>query len=182
MTERRDQPPDPYGSYAPPGRGVPLGVPPDPYGSYPPPGRGVPSGVPPDPYGSYPPPGRGVPPDPYGEYGPRDRDLPPEARGSIVTPFRVVLLIALMGSAAVAAYSLLVARGSQSIAITVAALAVLGVTTALLSLTLAAGAVRAGRNGNGGRAILGGLFGGLFALGASGALAAAVIFGLLSQA
>jgi len=99
-----------------------------------------------------------------------------------VTPFRVVLLIALLGSAAVAAYSLLVARGSQSIAITVAALAVLGVTMALLSLTLAAGAVRAGRDGYGVRAILGGLFGGLFALGASGALAAAVIFALLSQA
>ena len=98
-----------------------------------------------------------------------------------MTPFRVVLLIALIGSAAVAAYSLLVARGSQSIAITVAALAVLGVTMALLSVTLASGAVRAGRDGYGGRAILGGLFGGLFALGASGALAAAVIFGLLSQ-
>jgi hypothetical protein len=145
-------------------------VPPDPYGSYPPQGRGFPQ----DPYGSYP------PSDPYGGYAPQGR-VPPKAGGRVVTPFRIVLLIALIGSAAVAAYSLLVARGSQSIAITVAALAVLGVTMALLSLTLAAGAVRAGRNGNGGRAILGGLFGGFFALGASGALAAAVIFGLLSQ-
>jgi hypothetical protein len=93
-----------------------------------------------------------------------------------------VLLIALVGSAAVAAYSLLVARGSQSIAITVAALAILGVTMAMLSLALTLGAVRAGRIGSGGRAILGGLFGGLFALAASGALAAAVIFALLSQA
>jgi hypothetical protein len=99
-----------------------------------------------------------------------------------VTPGRLVLLVALACSAAVAAYSLLVARGSQSIAITVAALAVLGVTMVLLSLTLAAGAVRAGRDGSGARAILGGLFGGLFALGASGALAAAVIFAVLSQA
>jgi hypothetical protein len=99
-----------------------------------------------------------------------------------MTPGRVALLIALLGSAAVAAYSLLVARGSQSIAITVAALAVLGVTMVLLSLTLAAGAVRAGRRGSGGRAILGGLLGGLFAVAASGALAAAVIFALLSQA
>jgi hypothetical protein len=99
-----------------------------------------------------------------------------------VTPGRIALLIALLGSAAVAAYSLLVARGSQSIAITVAALAVLGVAMVLLSVTLAAGAVRAGRAGAGGRAILGGLLGGMFVLGASGALAAAVIFALLSQA
>jgi hypothetical protein len=108
--------------------------------------------------------------------------VPAKPKGSFVTPFRVVLVLVLLGSAAVAAYSLLVARGSQSIAITVAALAVLGVSMALLSLTLAAGAVRAGRDGHGGRAILGGLFGGMFALGASGALAAAVIFALLSQA
>ena len=134
-----------------------------------------------DPWGSYAPPGRGLPPDPWGSYAPPGQDPPPKARGSFVTPFRVVLLIALVGSAAVAAYSLLVARGSQSIAITVAALAVFGVTMALLSLTLAASAVRAGRDGHGIRAILGGLFGGLFALGASGALAAAVIFALLSQ-
>jgi hypothetical protein len=99
-----------------------------------------------------------------------------------MTPGRIALLIALLGSAAVAAYSLLVARGSQSIAITVAALAVLGVAMVLLSVTLAAGAVRAGRAGSGGRAILGGLLGGMFVLGASGALAAAVILALLSQA
>lgn len=123
-----------------------------------------------------------MPQDPYGAFGPPDRGQPPKSKGHFVTPFRVVLLVALVGSAAVAAYSLLVARGSQSIAITVAALAVLGVSTALLSLTLAAGAVRAGRQGAAIRAILGGLFGGLFALAASGALAAAVIFALLSQA
>ena len=98
-----------------------------------------------------------------------------------MTPVRLVLIVAFIGSAAVAAYSLLIARGAQSIAVTVAALAVLGATMALISLGLAAGSVRAGRDGYGGRAIVGGLFGGLFALGASGAMAAAVIFALLAR-
>src|SRR5262249_9624113 len=57
----------------------------------------------------------------------------------VVTPFRVVTFIALVISASIAAYSLLVARGSQVIPVTVAALAVFGVSAALLGVNIGAG-------------------------------------------
>ena len=99
-----------------------------------------------------------------------------------MTPFRVVALIAMVLSGGVAAVSLLVLRGSQSIAITVAALGIFGMTAALIGIAFAASAVQAARYGRLLRSVLGGLVGGLFVLMASGAVASAVIFVLLSRA
>lgn len=90
---------------------------------------------------------------------------------------RIILLTALVGSAAVVFYGLIMDRTGQAIAFTVAGLVVLGVTAAVISLGMAIGAIAAGQDGRGVRATAGAFVGGLFALGAAGALAGAVIFG-----
>lgn len=94
---------------------------------------------------------------------------------------RLLLLAALIGSAAVVFYGLVMDRTGQTIAFTVAGLFVLGVTSAVVSVGFAMGAITAGRSGSGIRAFLSAIIGGLFALGASGSLAGAVIFGLLAR-
>jgi hypothetical protein len=179
---------EPYPSV--PGYGQPpgYGVPPV-YGQ--PPGYGQPAGygVPPQ-YGI--PPGYGAPydepqnQDVYGwqpDYAPEGDDEEPEAqpRGRTVTPLRVVAAVAWIVSGGVAAVSLFVLRGSQSIAITVAALAIFGFISVLIGVALAAAGVRAARDGRIGRSFLGGLAGGMFVLAASGAIASAAIFALLSR-
>ena len=137
-------------------------------------------------------PGPGYPPDPryaqddgpfQPEYGALDADEEEElpAGGRAVTPLRLVAIVALVVSGVVAAVSLLVLRGDQSIAITVASLAIFGLMATLVGVGLAASGVRAARAGSLGRSVLGGLFGGLFVLVAAGAVASAVIFLLLSR-
>jgi hypothetical protein len=97
-----------------------------------------------------------------------------------VTAVRIVLLLALVGSALVVLYGLVLDRTGQAIAFTVAGLFVLGVTSAVIAIGLAVGAVNAGQSGRGIRAFADGFVGGLFALGAAGALAGAVIFAVLA--
>jgi len=98
-----------------------------------------------------------------------------------VTPARLVLFLALVGSAAVVVYGLFLDRTGSTIAFTVAGLAVLGVTLALISFRLAVGSVRAGSAGRGAVSVGSALLGGVCALLASGSLSAAVIFGLLAR-
>jgi hypothetical protein len=97
-----------------------------------------------------------------------------------VTPARFVFAVALVAAGGAAAYGLFIDRSGRSIPLTVAGLAVLGVTLAMLSLWLARGGVRAGRSGGFLRALAAAFIGGVCALAASAALGAAVIFGLLS--
>jgi hypothetical protein len=104
-----------------------------------------------------------------------------EPTGRLVTPFRLAAFLAMAVSGIIAAYSLVIARGSQSIAITVAALAVFGAMSLLVGVAFAAAGVRAARNGRVRGSFAGGLVGGLFAVLAAGAVAAAIVFGLLSQ-
>lgn len=92
---------------------------------------------------------------------------------------RVILLVALVASAAVVVYGLLFDRSGQAIAFTVAGLLVLGVTSAVISVGLARGAFGAGNEGRGVRAIGGAFLGGLFALGASASLLLAVVLGYI---
>jgi hypothetical protein len=100
----------------------------------------------------------------------------------MVTPFRVVIFIALIASASIAAYSLLVARGSQVIPVTVAALAVFAVSAALLGINLGAGAMGSARNGHLARSVVGALFGGVLCLAAAGGASAAIMLGMLARA
>ena len=93
---------------------------------------------------------------------------------------RIILIVALLGSAAVVFYGLVMDRTGQAIALPVAGLFVLGVTCAVISVGLAIGAISAGQDGRGLRAIAGAFVGGLFALAAAGALAAAMVFGYIT--
>lgn len=117
-------------------------------------------------------------------YGPPEVEVSEQPRHPtrVVTPSRMVVFVALVASGAVAAYSLLIARGSQSIAITVSALAIFGLMSALAGLIFAGAGVRSARDGRIGRAFAGGLVGGLFMLLAAGAVATAIIFALLTRA
>ena len=90
---------------------------------------------------------------------------------------RVLLLVALVGSAAVVFYGLFMDRTGQAIALTVAGLIVLGVTSVVISVGLAIGAISAGQDGRGIRGTAGAFLGGLFALGAAASLAGAFIYG-----
>jgi len=92
---------------------------------------------------------------------------------------RVILLLALVGSAAVVFYGLFADRTGQAIALTVAGLIVLGVTAAVISVGLAIGAIGAGQDGRGIRAMAGAFLGGLFALGAAASLAGAFVYGYI---
>ena len=90
---------------------------------------------------------------------------------------RVLLFAALLASAAVVIYGLVLDQSGQAIALTVAGLLVLGVTSAVISVGLATQAIGAGQEGRGIRAIAGAFLGGLFALGASASLMLAVVLG-----
>lgn len=92
---------------------------------------------------------------------------------------RVILLVALVASAAVVVYGLLLDRSGQAIPFTVAGLLVLGVTAAVISVGMARGSLRAGNEGRAIRATVGALVGGMFALGASASLLLAVILGAI---
>lgn len=98
-----------------------------------------------------------------------------------MTPLKLVIAAVLVASAAVVFYGLVMDRTGQAIAFTVAGLGVLGITLAIVAIWFASSGIQAGRDGYAIRAILGGLFGGLFALMSAGALAGAVVFGLLTR-
>ena len=92
---------------------------------------------------------------------------------------RIILLLALVGSAAVVFYGLFMDRTGQAIALTVAGLIVLGVTAIVISVGLAIGAISAGQDGRGIRALAGAFLGGLFAIGAAASLAGAFVYGYI---
>jgi hypothetical protein len=126
----------------------------------------------------------GYAPDGYARWGGdpgwdgADSDQP--ERRPTVTPFRVVMLIALIASAFVASYGLFIARASQVIPITVAALAVFAIAAALLGINVGASSLSSARSGRLGRSIIGALVGGILCLMAAGAGAAAIMMGLLA--
>ena len=90
---------------------------------------------------------------------------------------RVILLLALLGSAAVVFYGLCWTGPARPSPLTVAGLFVLGVTSAVISVGLAMGAISAGQDGRGLRAMPGRSWAACSLLGAAGALAGAVVFG-----
>jgi hypothetical protein len=169
-------PDDPTLPYAPgwnapsPGQYAPAPYDQPPYGSRP--YAQQPFAEPPRPYA--------YPPDSRAAWDPAPADDAPPGR-PLVTPFRLFAVIAMIASTAVAGYGLIVARGSQSIPLTVAALAVFAIASALLGFSFAGGAFEAGRSGRLVRAVVGSLVGGGLCLAAAGAAAAAIILGMLSR-
>lgn len=99
-----------------------------------------------------------------------------------MTPFRLMVLLLVVGASAVLAYGLFVESGALKLPLIVSSLAVLGISLGLLGFSLAGSAVRAGQTGHGVRAIASAFIGGLCVLAASGSLAAAIVLGILAAA
>ena len=129
----------------------------------------------------------GRPVDAYGrvidDYGNLvDEVLAPEPEGPaaggrrrrrrLITPTRVTLLIALVGSVAFLVYAVTV-RDTSQIPLLASGLAVLGIVFSALALSGASGAMRAGREGSGGRA---------FAMAVTGGIASVIAFGCFGAA
>lgn len=99
-----------------------------------------------------------------------------------MTVLRAMLLVLVVGALAVALYGLLIDTSSLRLPMIVSGLAVVGIAAGLLGFSLAGSAIRLGERGRLGRALLVAFVGGLFVMGAAGALAGAIVLGLLTAA
>jgi hypothetical protein len=95
-----------------------------------------------------------------------------------ITPTRVTLLLALIGSVGFLGYAITVRDPSQ-IPLLASGAAVLGIVFAALAVGGAVSAVRAGREGSGGRAFAMALAGGVASVIAFGCLGAAIVLALV---
>ena len=93
---------------------------------------------------------------------------------------RVMLIILMAAAGAVALYGVLIDTSPTRLPLTVAGLFVGGVAAGLFGFSLAGTAVRQGQRGYGGRALGAAFLGGLFVMGACGALAGAIVLGILT--
>lgn len=94
---------------------------------------------------------------------------------------RIAVVVVLLGSGLVVFYGLILDRTGQNIAFTVAGLVVFGLTMAFIAAWFLGRALTDARWGRSGGAILGGMAGGLFAIGSAMSLAAASIFAILTR-
>jgi hypothetical protein len=97
-----------------------------------------------------------------------------------VTIFRALLLLLIVGSGAVVLFGLLGGASNAQLPLVVSGLAVGGIASGILGFSLARSAVTQGQTGHGGRALTAAFVGGLFVLGAAGALAGAIVLGILT--
>ena len=95
-----------------------------------------------------------------------------------ITPTRVTLFIALVGSMAFLAYAITV-RALAQIPLLASGSAVLGIVFGALALSGVVGSVQAGRGGSGGRAFAMALGGGIAAVISAGCLAGALVLALV---
>lgn len=99
-----------------------------------------------------------------------------------MTVLRAMLLLLIVGASAVALYGLFIAAPDVRLPMIVSGLTVAGISSGLLGFSLAGSAIRLGERGRGGRALLVAFVGGLFVMGAAGALAGAIVLGILTAA
>lgn len=99
-----------------------------------------------------------------------------------MTVVRAMLLVLVIGAMAVALYGLLVDTSGLRLPMIVSGLAVVGIASGVLGFSLAGSAIRLGERERGGRALLVAFIGGLFVMGAAGALAGAIVLGILTAA
>jgi hypothetical protein len=102
-------------------------------------------------------------------------------RGRLVTPIRLVIVVALIGSLAYLAYALTV-RDTSQIPMLASGAAVLGIVFLILAVSGARGTVEAGRAGRGGKALVVAMLGGIAATIAFGCFAGAIVLALVQQA
>lgn len=99
-----------------------------------------------------------------------------------MTVLRAMLLVLVVGALALALYGLFIDTSSLRLPMVVSGLAVVGIAAGLLGFSLAGSAIRLGERGRLGRALLVAFVGGLFVMGAAGALAGAIVLGILTAA
>jgi hypothetical protein len=99
-----------------------------------------------------------------------------------VTVMRALLLVLIVGAAAVVLFGLFTADPGIRLPMIVSGFAVLGIASGILGFSLAGSAARLGERGQAGRALLVAFAGGLFVMGAAGALAGAIVLGILTGA
>jgi hypothetical protein len=109
----------------------------------------------------------------------RADEIVPTRERSLLTPGRLVLALALAGSFAIAVYGAFLDRTPAQVPILASGLAVFGLASVMVALRGGAGALRAGRVGDGAAAFRSALLGGVAALVAAGSLGAAVVLILL---
>ena len=97
-----------------------------------------------------------------------------------MTPLRMVLVVLAVASGVVVAYSLFVESSTLRMPLLVSALAVLAISLGGLGFALAGTAIRVAESERGGMAILTAFIGGLCVLFACGALAGAIVLGILT--
>jgi hypothetical protein len=95
-----------------------------------------------------------------------------------ITPTRVILLVAVIGSVGYLVYALTV-RDADQIPMLASGAAVLGIVFTALTITGAAATIRAGRDDRPGRSVVAAILGGIAGVIAFGCFAAAVVFALL---
>lgn len=112
----------------------------------------------------------------------RKRDADSPGSGPLgITPIRVTILVALLGSVAYLAYAVTVRDASQ-IPMLASGAAVLGIVFAVLAVAGLVATWRAGTEGRGGRAFTSAVLGGVAAMIAAGCLAGALILALVWRA
>ena len=99
-------------------------------------------------------------------------------RRRLVTPFRAVMLVAIVGSALLIAYGV-VDRTANQIPILAAGLAVLGLTLGAVAVACVVTIIRAGRDGRAALAFWAALAGGVAVVAAAGCLAAAIVMAMV---
>ena len=102
-------------------------------------------------------------------------------RRTIVTPARLMLLVALVGSVVFLAWGILT-RGPTQVPVLITGLGILGLTLATVAVGGAVVAWRSGTRGKGGRAFLAAFLGGIIAIAAFVCFTAAAILTLLWRA
>ena len=91
-----------------------------------------------------------------------------------------MLVLLIVGGLIIVAYGMLVETSNLRLPLIVSSLAVAGIADGIFGFSLAGSAIRLGEQGRGGRATLLAFVGGLFVMGAAGALAGAIILGILT--
>jgi hypothetical protein len=101
--------------------------------------------------------------------------------GGVITPVRVALVVAVVGSLAFVAYAMLLVRDESAIPMLTAGAVVLGIAFLALAVAGGRGTLEAGRDGQGRRAFALAIAGGIAAMIGFGCFAGAVILVLVMR-